>query len=90
MNSPELLRRLHVSSTAAVQTRRGQHGAPFTELPTGFRLLQEQMLPRPVGDREMVDILALVPHYDEQAVLTAVELTLAPQRSAASSNFFFR
>jgi len=28
------------------------------------------------GDREMVEILALVLHHDEQAVLTAVELAL--------------
>ena len=35
------------------------------------------MLRRPGGDREMVDILALVLHHDEQAVLTAVELALA-------------
>ena len=35
-------------------------GAPFSELPLGFRQLQEQMLRRPGGDREMVEILALV------------------------------
>jgi hypothetical protein len=35
------------------------------------------MLRKPGGDREMVDILALVLHHDEQAVLTAVELALA-------------
>ena len=35
------------------------------------------MLRRPGGDREMVDILALVLHHDEQAVLAAVELALA-------------
>ncbi len=35
------------------------------------------MLRRVGGDREMVDILALVLHHDEQAVLTAVELALA-------------
>jgi hypothetical protein len=29
------------------------------------------------GDREMVDILSLVLHHDENAVLCAVELTLA-------------
>ena len=34
------------------------------------------MLREPGGDREMVDILALVQHHDEQAVLTAVEPTL--------------
>ena len=35
------------------------------------------MLRRPGGDREIVDILALVLHHDEQAVLVAVELALA-------------
>ena len=35
------------------------------------------MLRKPGGDREMVDILALVLHHDEQAVLAAVELALA-------------
>ncbi len=34
------------------------------------------MLRRPGGDREMVDILALVLQHDEQAVLCAVELAL--------------
>ena len=34
------------------------------------------MLKRPGGDREMVEILALVLQHDEQAVLTAVELAL--------------
>ena len=35
------------------------------------------MLRKPGGDREMVDILALVLHHDEQAVLVAVEMALA-------------
>ena len=52
-------------------------GAPFLEMPIPFRQLQEQMLRRPGGDREMVDILALVLHHDEQAVLAAVEMALA-------------
>ena len=34
------------------------------------------LLKRRGGDREMVEILALVLHHDEQAVLTAVELAL--------------
>jgi hypothetical protein len=34
------------------------------------------MLRKPGGDREMVDILALVLQHDEQAVLIAVELAL--------------
>jgi len=34
------------------------------------------LLRRPGGDREMVEILSLVLHHDEQAVLHAVELAL--------------
>ena len=41
-----------------------------------FRQLQGQLLRRPGGDREMAEILALVLHHDEQAVLCAVELAL--------------
>lgn len=54
-----------------------RNGAPFAELPGGFQKLQELMLRRPGGDREMVDVLALVLHHDEQVVLTAVELALS-------------
>lgn len=64
---------------AVIQRKPGalRNGAPFVELPPAFRQLQDQMLRRPGGDREMVDILALVLQHDEQAVLTAVELALA-------------
>jgi hypothetical protein len=64
---------------AVVQRKPGalRNGAPFLELPPAFRQLQEHMLRKPGGDREMVDILALVLQHDEQAVLTAVELALA-------------
>lgn len=63
---------------AVVQRKPGalRNGAPFAELPKAFRLLQDQMLRKPGGDREMVDILALVLHHDEQAVLIAVEMAL--------------
>jgi hypothetical protein len=63
---------------AVVQRKPGalRNGAPFLELPPAFRQLQDHMLRKPGGDREMVDILALVLHHDEQAVLTAVELAL--------------
>jgi hypothetical protein len=53
-----------------------RNGAPFAELPEAFRRLQSQLLKRPGGDREMVEILALVLQHDEQAVLCAVELAL--------------
>jgi hypothetical protein len=53
-----------------------RNGAPFAELPPAFRTLQQRMLKTPGGDREMVEILALVLQHDEQAVLTVVELAL--------------
>lgn len=64
---------------AVVQRKPGalRNGAPFLELPHAFRQLQDQMLRKPGGDREMADILALVLQHDEQAVLIAVELALA-------------
>jgi hypothetical protein len=53
-----------------------RNGAPFVEMPEPFRNLQAQILRKPGGDREMVDILSLVLHHDEQDVLCAVELAL--------------
>ena len=63
---------------AVIQRKPGalRNGAPFTELPAAFKLLQAHLLKRPGGDREMVEILALVLQHDEQAVLAAVELAL--------------
>jgi len=63
---------------AVVQRKPGalRNGAPFTEMPDAFRQLQGQFLRRPGGDREMVEILSLVLHHDEQAILCAVELAL--------------
>jgi hypothetical protein len=63
---------------AVIQRKPGalRNGAPFLELPLAFRQLQDQMLRRPGGDREMADILALVLHHDEQVILRAVELAL--------------
>jgi len=53
-----------------------RNGAPFAELPAAFHALQTSLLKRSGGDREMVDVLALVLLHDEQVVLTAVELAL--------------
>ncbi len=39
--------------------------APFSELPVAFQALQTILL----GDREMVDVLALVLFHDEQTVV---------------------
>jgi hypothetical protein len=63
---------------AVIQRKPGalRNGAPFLELPDAFGRLQQHLLRRPGGDREMVEILALVLHHDEQAVLVAVELAL--------------
>jgi transposase len=63
---------------AVVQRKPGalRNGAPFVEMPEAFRQLQGQMLRKPGGDREMVEILSLVLHHDEQAVLCAVEMAL--------------
>lgn len=63
---------------AVLQRKPGalRNGAPFTELPEGFKRLQAALLKQLGGDREMVEILALVLHHDEQAVLAAVELAL--------------
>ena len=63
---------------AVVQRKPGalRNGAPFTELPEAFRTLQQHLLKKPGGDREMVDILALVLQHDEQAVLSAVDMAL--------------
>lgn len=63
---------------AVVQRKPGalRNGAPFAALPPAFRSVQQHLLKRPGGDREMVEILALVLQHDEQAVLAAVELAL--------------
>jgi len=63
---------------AVIQRKPGalRNGAPFLDLPEAFRGLQGLLLKRPGGDREMVEILALVLHHDEQAVLCAVEVAL--------------
>jgi transposase len=63
---------------AVIQRKPGalRNGAPFAEMPEGFRRLQGHLLRRVGGDREMVEILALILLHDEQAVLCAVELAL--------------
>lgn len=63
---------------AVIQRKPGalRNGAPFAELPKAFKSLQSDLRKRPGGDREMVEILALVLQHDEEAVLCAVELAL--------------
>lgn len=43
-------------------------------MPAPFLLLQQHLLKKAGGDREMVDVLALVLQHDEKIVLTAVEM----------------
>jgi transposase len=64
---------------AVLQRKPGalRNGAPFLELPPAFRALQKQLLKHPGGDREMVDVLALVLQHDEQHVEQAIEIALA-------------
>ena len=63
---------------AVLQRKPGalRNGAPFSELPDTFKRLQAMLLTQPGGDREMVEVLALVLQHYEQAVLVAVELAL--------------
>jgi hypothetical protein len=63
---------------AVIQRKPGalRNGAPFVDFPDAFRRLQQHLLNQPGGDREMVEILALILHHDEEAVLCAVELAL--------------
>ena len=63
---------------AVIQRKPGalRNGAPFTEMPDAFRQLQDHMLRKEGGDREMVDILSLVLQHHEEDVLCAVELAL--------------
>jgi len=59
---------------SVVQRKPGalRNGAPFSELPESFKRLQDKLLKRLGGDREMADILALVLLHDEQLVERAV------------------
>jgi len=63
---------------AVIQRKPGalRNGAPFAEMPEAFRALQKHLLRQSGGDREMVDILALVLQHEEEAVLCAVEMAL--------------
>ncbi|WP_413458483.1 IS21 family transposase [Herbaspirillum huttiense] len=53
-----------------------RNGAPFSDLPAAFKEMQAILLKRPGGDREMVEVLALVMFHDENIVLSAVETAL--------------
>jgi transposase len=66
----------HYLSVAQRKPGSLRNGAPFLELPDSFRQLRSRLLKRPGGDREMVDILALVLLHDEQQVERAVTRAL--------------
>jgi len=67
---------------SVVQRKPGalRNGAPFSKLPESFRQLQTKLLQRPGGDREMVDVLALVLLHDAGLVEKAVEQALKIER----------
>ncbi len=69
---------LRTETAAHSQRKPGalRNGAPIAELAEGFKHLHSQLLKRPGGDREMVEILALLLHHDEQVVPTGVEMAL--------------
>ena len=62
----------HYLSVAQRKPGALRNGAPFLELPDSFRQLRVRLLKRLGGDREMVDILALVLLHDESKVERAV------------------
>ena len=66
----------HYLSVAQRKPGALRNGAPFLELPDSFRQLRTRLIKRPGGDREMVDILALVLLHDEQQVERAVAIAL--------------
>ncbi len=66
----------HYLSVAQRKPGALRNGAPFLELPASFRQLRARLIKRPGGDREMVDVLALVLLHDEQRVEQAVALAL--------------
>ena len=63
----------HYLSVAQRKPGALRNGAPFDDLPESFKSLRRYLLRRPQGDREMVDVLSLILHHDEQLVVQAVE-----------------
>jgi hypothetical protein len=64
---------------AVLQRKPGalRNGAPFVSLPTAFLQLQAILSKRSGGEREMVEILALVLYHDQRLVVQAVDQALA-------------
>lgn len=69
---------------SVVQRKPGalRNGAPFHELLDFFQQLQAKLLRRPGGDREMVDVLALVLQHDEQLVEQAITEALQVKQAS--------
>ena len=63
---------------AVLQRKPGalRNGAPFTALPSAFLQLQAILSKHSHGEREMVEILALVLYHDQALILKAVEQAL--------------
>jgi DNA replication protein DnaC len=57
-----------------------RNGAPLSELPQSFQQLQQRLLRRQGGDREMGEVLALVLLHDEQLVERAVAEALKSEQ----------
>ncbi len=53
-----------------------RNGAPFQSLPDAFKQLQQVLIQKTGGDREMVDILALVLHHESEHVELAITSAL--------------
>jgi len=62
----------HYLSVAQRKPGALRNGAPFDVLPESFKVLQKYLLRRKGGDREMVEVLSLVLHHDENLVEQAV------------------
>jgi hypothetical protein len=64
---------------AVLQRKPGalRNGAPFVSLPSAFLQLQAILSKRSGGEREMVEILALVLYHDQRLIVQAVEQALA-------------
>jgi hypothetical protein len=73
---PDYLQLAPLSGGTSTQAWRITKRSPIPRVPDEFKRLQALLLKRPGGDREMVEILALVMFQDEKVVLAAVKQAL--------------
>lgn len=59
-----------------------RNGAPFKTMPEPLKLLQDQLLRHPGGDRVMAQVLTAIPLHGLEAVLVAVDLALQTGRAS--------